>query len=317
VLVVDGIDSLKFEDAQKGQELQAQLGFLADAKAEIENYGFNPALIGTGVQQMSGRAIQLQQQAGVAELGPYMLAYKGWKLRVYRAIWNIVQRYWSAERWIRVTDDEDVARFMAVNRLGIDPRTGLPTIVNALGSLDVDIILDEGPDNINMQADAYDTLTVLARGGMQVPPELLLELSPLAGSVKKRAMDALEKGRQPNPVQQQGVMLELQGKQADNAKKIADARLSMARAMSEGQGQSGTDPASIELEWRKALLSSLTSLEVARIAAKTDADSAALDAKIETLLGLSGLANDQAMQMRDHAHQQAMARLNPPQPQAA
>ena len=40
--------------------------------------------------------------AGIAELGPYILSYKGFKLRVYRMIWNIVQQYWTAERWIRI-----------------------------------------------------------------------------------------------------------------------------------------------------------------------------------------------------------------------
>ena len=86
ILYDPGTEPPTFDDNAKGQELTGQLNFLADAKAEIENYGFNPALIGTGVQDMSGRAIQLQQQAGIAELGPYLLAYKSWKLRVFRAI---------------------------------------------------------------------------------------------------------------------------------------------------------------------------------------------------------------------------------------
>jgi hypothetical protein len=41
------------------------------------------------------------QQAGIAELGPFILAYRNWKLRVYRAVWNIVQQTWTAERYIR------------------------------------------------------------------------------------------------------------------------------------------------------------------------------------------------------------------------
>lgn len=45
--------------------------------------------------------------------------------------------------------------------------------------LDVDIILDEGPDTINQQADAYDTMTAMARGGQPIPPSVLMELSPL------------------------------------------------------------------------------------------------------------------------------------------
>lgn len=309
-------NTVEFDDAQRQAEVQGQLEFLQDAKNEIDNYGFNPSLVGTGVSDLSGRAIQLQQQAGIAELGPYLLAWKGWKLRVYRAIWCAIQQWWTAERWIRVTDDQDLAQFFAVNQLGVDPRTGAPAIVNKLGALDVDIIIDEGPDEINMQADAYDTLSIMAQKGAQVPPELLIELSPLTGSVKKKALDILEKAGQ-DPAKQAAVQLEMQGKQADNAKKMADARLSIARAASEGQQQpNGADPAQIAFDKWKALLEAFTSIKVAEIGAGQSADAAAIDAHIDAFLGVTGLANDQVMQLRDHAHQQAMARLNPPQPAA-
>ncbi len=153
-----GAELPQFDDAARGAELNANLGFLEEAKQEIENYGFNPALMGSGVQDMSGRAIALQQQAEIAELGPYLLGYRGWKQRVYRAIWNAVQSLWTAERWIRVTDDEGLGNWLSVNRLAIDPATGIPTITNALGSLDVDIILDEGPDTVTMQADTSESV---------------------------------------------------------------------------------------------------------------------------------------------------------------
>lgn len=81
---------------------------LEEDKQELDGFGPNPALLGDAANQ-SGRAIQLLQQAGMAELGPYILGYRGWKIRVYRALFCAVQRYWTAERWIRVTDDEVLA----------------------------------------------------------------------------------------------------------------------------------------------------------------------------------------------------------------
>lgn len=314
----------EFDDVAKAQELNGHLGFLQEAKEEIENYGFNPALMGTGVQDMSGRAIALQQQAGIAELGPYLLGYKGWKLRVYRAIWNAVQEHWTAQRWIRVTDDQQLAQFFQINKVGIDQRTGTPAIINQLGSLDVDIIMDEGPDEINMQADAYDTLSIMASKGAQIPPALLIELSPLAGSVKTKALSILEQAQQPNPIQQRGVMLELQGKeienehkQADALKKRADATLSMARAASEGQGQGGADPAQLAFDKWKALLESYTSIKIAEIGKGEAITTAAMDAEIDRFLGLSGLQSDQIMQLRDHAHQRVMLAMQPPPAPAA
>ncbi len=196
------------------------------AFSEIENFGPNPALIGSGVENKSGRAIALMQQAGMADLGPYLSGFKGWTLRVYRAVWNAVQQHWQAERWIRVTDDDGVAQFIQVNGLGVDPQTGQPTIVNQLGALDVDIILDEGPDQVNMQGDAYDTLIALAKQGSQIPPKVLMMLSPLAGSLKKQIMDELEKASQPGPAQQ----LELAGAQQKVRETGASADLKTAQA---------------------------------------------------------------------------------------
>ena len=172
-------------------DFAGQLQMLQEAKNEIENFGPNPALIGQGIEGSSGRAINLLQQAGIAELGPYIIAYRTWKMRVYRAIWQIVSRYWTSERWIRVTDDEGLAQFIQINGLTTD-QYGQPAIANYLGSLDVDIIIDEGPDNVNMMADSYDTLLALVRGGQQIPANVLIELAPLQNSVKQKLLKQME-----------------------------------------------------------------------------------------------------------------------------
>jgi hypothetical protein len=201
---------------------------LAQDKTEIENFGPNPAILGQGVERQSGRAIQLLQQAGIAELGPYISAYRGWKIRVYRAVWNAIQRHWTAERFIRVTDDDNIAQHIKINGLGFDPETGLPTIVNAIGSLDVDIIIDEGPDTINMAADTYDALLALAQSGAQVPPAVLIELSPgIDGKTKKRVLDMIQQSQQPGPAQQ----LELATGQAKLRETNANANLKEAQTV--------------------------------------------------------------------------------------
>jgi hypothetical protein len=89
---------------------------------EIENFGPNHAVDRAGRRrEQSGRAIALLQQAGMAELGPYILAYRGWKIRVYRAIWNAVQQHWKAERWVRVTDDQQLAQYIQINGVQMGP----------------------------------------------------------------------------------------------------------------------------------------------------------------------------------------------------
>lgn len=226
-------------------------------QSEIENFGPNRTLLGQGgVESRSGRAMAMLHQSGMAELGPFVQSHKGWKIRVYRAIWNAVQKHWQAERWVRVTDDQGLAQFIQINGLQMDPQTGQPTMVNAVGSLDVDIILDEGPDTINMMQDLYETLSqvVPAVAPMLTPPQatamigMLIEASPLDAAAKKKFREA---GQQQDPMAEQQAQLQLAGamaeveevkasaqlKQAQAAKAVAEAQTAPLEAMMNGQGQ--------------------------------------------------------------------------------
>lgn len=169
-----------------------------ESRAYLENFGPNPSLIGQGLEDSSGRAIQLLQQAAIAELGPYLSAFKNWKIRVYRDIWNIIQRYWTAERWVRVTDDQNVARFFQINKMDVDEH-GRPSLVNAIGALDVDIILDEAPDAVNMQADNMMVLQSLGPQFAQQFPDIVLELAPLTQSVKKPMLEKIRQKQNAPP----------------------------------------------------------------------------------------------------------------------
>lgn len=220
----------EFDDARTLADMQGQLAFLERNRNEVENYGPNPALIGQGVDNKSGRAIQLMQQAGIAELGPYILGLRGWKIRVYRAIWNAIRQHWKAERWIRVTDSEDKLEGFPVNKQAMDPATGMTQLVNALGSLDVDIIIDEGPDTVTMAADALETLQSAMSSGAQIPPKMLIRLLPVQDSVKKQMLADLEQAAQPSPVQEQATMLELAGAEAKVKETEASAVYKQAQA---------------------------------------------------------------------------------------
>ena len=215
------------EIVSNAEQVQFNVEMLQEAKQEIENFGPNPALVGQGgVEGSSGRAIALLQQAGIAELGPYILAWKGWKIRVYRALWNTIQKYWTKERWIRVTDDQGLAQFLQIN--GLSFQNGQPALVNALGSLDVDIIVDEGPDHVNLMQDVFETLGQLAAAGVPVPPQAIIQMSGLPESMKKQVLGMIEQASQPNPLQVRGAMAEVAGKEADVRKKMADTEKTQA-----------------------------------------------------------------------------------------
>lgn len=246
VVVVNGKtvnDGIKTDD--QSFDFAGLAKMLEEDKQEIDRFGPNQALIGD-MTNTSGRAIQLLQQAGMAELGPYILGWRGWKIRVYRAIFNAVQKYWKAPRYIRVTDSEELQQFIQINGVGIDPQTGFPTMVNALGSLDVDIILDEGADQVNAQADLYETLQQVlpAVAPMLTPPQaqaavgLLIDASSLESQAKKKFRDA-SKPQPPDPMQQRAAIAEVAGKEADVQETQSKAALNMAKARETGMPEMG------------------------------------------------------------------------------
>jgi len=222
------------DDAASQADFKGQLEMLQEAKGEIENFGPNPALIGQGLEDSSGRAIALLQQAGMAELGPYLSAYKNWKIRVYRCIWNIITEHWKAERWIRVTDDQNVAQFFQINKLDTN-QWGQPAIVNDIGSMDVDFIIDEGPDTVNMQADAAATLQALGPQFAQQFPEIALELSSLESNTKTKMLKKIEQAKaQPPPPDPKVLAMKAQA-ELEQQKAVQDAQQKQAEFVAEQQ----------------------------------------------------------------------------------
>lgn len=218
VVEYDG-DAAEFQIQQPDQEFLQQTQYFQDAKAEIENFGPNPALIGTGVQATSGRAMAMMQQTGLAELGPFLKNFRMWKLRIYKAVWGAVKTHWKSERWLRITGNNDVAEFVRVNQVGVD-EYGMPVVVNQLGAADVDIIIEEGPDTENVMGDVFDTMLSLAQNGAQVPPQVLIEMSTLPNAQKEKILGMLS---QSSPVEEQAAKIKMEQEAAKAAKTKAEA----------------------------------------------------------------------------------------------
>lgn len=211
-------------------EFQAFTQFTEDAKAEMDGFGnINlAALNGAALSNISGRALEILRQPGLAELGPFILSYRDWKLRIYRNVWNTIQRYWSAERWIRVNNNDGLAQFIQLNGVGLD-QFGRPVLVNAVGQVDVDIILEEGPDVASLMSATYDVMT--QQPPMTFPPIVLIEASSLPRSEKDRLIKLMTPQPQPpNPMQETMARLAVEGMAADVAQKGAKVRDTHAAA---------------------------------------------------------------------------------------
>lgn len=243
---VDGVISLP--EGQMGKlriEANTDVGManvqmLAEAKEEIESFGPNPALIGQGIDNKSGRAIALIQQAAIAELGPFIVRMRAMKLRTYGLVWEAIRANWKTPRYVRITDDDDV-QFLAINQPRMDEFGQQVGMENPIGKVDVDFVLDEGPDTVTLREDAQQALgNALSQAGPALPPPVIIELSRalisntlLPSADMKRIMDAFDKmqaPQQPDPMQMIGAQAELGKLQADTEDKRAAALLKSEQA---------------------------------------------------------------------------------------
>ena len=236
------------EILQSGDMAAANLQMLQEAKAEIDLLGPNAALGGKNETAMSGRALLAQQQGGMTELATYLDRIRGLSLAVYRSVWARVRQYWQAERWVRVTDNENNLRFIGVNRpvtalqaaakqMGVDkdnldqadPQAvqqlqmfamnpmaqQVVAVENNVVELDVDILVDEGMDSPTIAAEEFEAMLKLAGTGMiQIPPDVLIEASSLRN--KDRLLEMMKQG--PSPEQQQIAQIQMAGEAAKVAK---------------------------------------------------------------------------------------------------
>jgi hypothetical protein len=211
----------KVDEKSNAEQARGNLEMLEEAKNSLQAAGLSPQLLGEAGSDQSGRAIALLQQAALAQLGPFITNWRGWKLRVYRAVWMLIQANWTNARFIRVTDDEGLAQFLPVNQpvyengMPILRADGTPVLENPLGALDVDIIIDEGPDTVTQMQDVYQALSNIPG----VPPEVIIETANLPHSVKKKVLGIIEQAKQqPNPeVAAKQAELQLKQQEAEQA----------------------------------------------------------------------------------------------------
>jgi hypothetical protein len=185
---------------------------------------------------------------------------------VYRATWNRVRQYWTEERWIRVTDDERNLKWVALNQQTIDPETGLPSVQNAIAELDVDIVLEDGPDSVTIQAEQYQMLVDLKKADPTIPTVAVIEASQLRN--KDKLIEMMQQGGIPPELQQQMQGLQEQLQQAQQDLQACQQQLQQA------DQQKGADKAEAQ-----AIRSQIQS-DIKVAAANMSAREAQLDAAI-------------------------------------
>ena len=221
----------------------------------------------------SGRSKEIDQQTKNLELGPVLDTHRQICKRVYKQAWNRIKQYKTDEWWVRVTDDEDVLRYVSLNKpmtyrdaleekYGKVPpeaegnpqleqpvldENGQPKqIRNNVAELDVDIILEDAPDTVNLQQEQFQVIAKLAEtyGPEHVPFEEVLKLSSLRNKkqfndrTKGSEEDQAAAQQQAQQKAQQAEQMQMQMAQAEMQSKSAKAQLDGAnaqKAMAEAQ----------------------------------------------------------------------------------
>ena len=246
------------------QELSSgQLAMYQDAKIEMDESVVST--MGQGGSE-SGRSKLVDRENDSDELARVFDGHRSFKLRVWRQVWAAVKQFWTEERWVRVTDDEQNVKFVGLNRkvTGRDvvaERYGLQagdvdqflmqegiglmpgqldrvvSVENQVSQMDVDIILSESPDVITIQQEQFEVIARLAEvyGPEHVPFEEILKLSSLRNKNEflertKGDADMQQMAQQQAlQTQQANAEMEMQSKQAGIAKDIATAAEKNAR----------------------------------------------------------------------------------------
>lgn len=279
-------DNDSFEILETGDMAKAQFDLLQHATAEMDAVGFNAQLAGERQGNLSGKAILALQGQGANEVLDLFNRINGWEKRIYRQIWLRVRQFWTAEKWIRVTDDERNLRWAGFNvpitvaqalhekaedesvdeftrkRAAMtlqammqaqDPRLGrVITIKNPVAELEVDIILEQALDSVNIQQEQFEMLAKIAQadGTGRISLADLLRLSELRDKDQLIAKIEDREKAAMEAAQQQAAQ-EVQQAQAERESKLEHDLL-----VNERQAEHKRDLAMIEIaaEERKAMI---------------------------------------------------------------
>ena len=175
-------------------------------------------------------------------------------------MWNRISQFWTEERWIRVTDDENNLRWVSLNHpvtaaemaqemvdsgqpvppeleriVMVSPQHVVRT-TNPVAELDVDIIMQDAPDSVNIQSEQFEMLVEMwTKAPDRIPLEMVVEASSLRN--KSKLIEAIKAPQQPNPQQQEAAEIqkavaiaEIRKTDSETAKNVASAQNTAAEA---------------------------------------------------------------------------------------
>lgn len=260
----------------------SQFQMYQESIQQMDAVSANAALAGKTDSGMSGKAIRSLQAGGSIELAPLYDGHHQWKKRVARAVWSRIKQYWKAEKWVRVTDDEENLKWVGLNlpvtmaEKAVMDQSGLSAtqvksqfsdkiqqfvqqnpemaqqveVANNVAEMDVDIILEEVPDTINLQSEQFELLVNMYQANPQsannpqgIPFEAIVEMSTLRN--KKRLLNKDDPARAQQQQQAQQVQEAMMQMDMQGKQALIDKNSATARK---------TDQESVQKQIENALI---------------------------------------------------------------
>lgn len=239
---------MKFEIHRDDGAITGQFELLKHSVEQMNVSGPNASMAGKDPREQSGRAIIAQQSGGMLEFEAVADAIRQHTRKVYEAAWMRVKQFWTEPKWIRISGDDKLAKFVGLNnpitladklgkmdpaqaqqialRLGLqpnDPRLQMVVgVENELSDIDCDIDIEEGPDSPTMQAEQFVQIMQLPKEILaNFPPAFFIQASSLRDKEKLIAMiQEHQKAQAQSPAQQ----LQVAGATAAVAKTQAEVK---------------------------------------------------------------------------------------------
>jgi hypothetical protein len=219
------------------------IDLMQEAKNEIDQMAGNIALQGNALNQTaaSGKAIIASQQASILDIMPVKDQLRHIDIRAYRAIYSRIRQGWTAEKWVRITDDERTIKWVGLN---VDPQMVAQQIEQApemkgrvagmvanVAELDCDITIEDMPDGLTPQLEQFQSLVELKKmdANNEIPFRALLLAAPNLKN-KEQILQVMDEGAQKNEAQQMQMQMEVENAQSKIEETQANTMLKQAQA---------------------------------------------------------------------------------------
>ena len=202
--------------------------------------GISDAMLGTDSPEVSGVAIQAKQTRGVMQIQVPLDNLQKSRLYLAEKVLKLVQAFYTEERLLQITDEEDPYKTRVPLR--VNQMTPEGTIINDLTIGEYDVVVGTAPARDSFDEMQFAEAIALRGAGVPVPDDMIVEYSHLARkediAKRIRVMQGMEPPSEEEmkvqnfrmQAEMQKIQLEIAKMEAEVANLQSASQLNMAKA---------------------------------------------------------------------------------------